>query len=140
MWGLGQKAEKASRLPSECVPGLLAEIGEWGVYCFDNAIGFFMRVIENALHERVETGTSSELRSAAKYTLMQLLEDDFHLPRPLTHKQSTGKIGAQVKALFGMTAPRKRGRKRGNPVEDAGKAVNPLVAQWLARKGGQAAQ
>lgn len=132
MWELGQKAEKASKLPSECVPGLEAEIGEWGVYCFDNAVIFFMRVIENALHERVETGTSKEPRSEAKYTFAQLLEDDFHLPRPLTYQQQRRAVGAQVKALFGMAAPR-RGKRKGKQSESGG-----LVAQWLARKSKQA--
>jgi hypothetical protein len=75
---LGQKAEQASKLPSECVPGLVEEIGEWGRWCFDNAVGWFMRVMQNALQERNVTGNESEPR----YSLSLLLADDFHLPKP----------------------------------------------------------
>lgn len=92
---MGQKAEQASKLPSECVPGLAEEIGEWGCWCFDNAVGFFMRVIGNALQEREKVGDEWRL----KYSLSQLLEDDFRLPKPLTPKPRRAQQGLRSIAL-----------------------------------------
>lgn len=86
---LGQKAEQASRLPSECVPGLEDEVGEWVCWCFDNAVGWFMRVTQNALQEREKLGDEWRI----KYTLSQLLDDDFRLPKPPSPRQVRAQQG-----------------------------------------------
>lgn len=79
MWKLGQKAEKYGKLPSELFPGL---VDEWAIYCFDNAVNYFMLVMQNALQERKEVGAGKQKVWREVYTLEQLLNDDFRLPRP----------------------------------------------------------
>ena len=111
---MGQKAEKASKLPSECLPGLADEIGEWGVYCFDNAVGYFMRVIQNALLERENNGTEADPKwGEARYTLEELLDPHFRLPRPPTAKQRRQQTGlnAMVAAFPGMVSRFKQAPK-----------------------------
>ena len=97
---LGQKAEQASRLPSECVPGLEEEIGEWGCWCFDNAVGWFMRVMQNALQERdpYRTGVAGN-ESEPRYSLLLLLADDFHLPKPPSPRKTRAQQGLRAVAL-----------------------------------------
>ena len=126
MYKLGDKAERSSRLPSECVPGLVEEIGEWGVYCFDDAILYFVRVIQNALQEREQIGLGAQMEWRQKYTLAQLLDKDFRLPRPPSATVQKRATGAAVKAMFGSEKPR---RKRGK-----GNAIPGLVQQWLERR------
>lgn len=79
MWTLGQKAAKYHKLPSEFFPDL---VDEWTCYCFDNAIAYFVSVIEDALTETVEIGMGNNKKHEAKYSLPQLLDDSFKLPRP----------------------------------------------------------
>lgn len=75
---LGQKAAKYTRPPSEFIPGL---VDEWTCYQFDNAVLWFVNTIENALTERVEVGAGDSRKSIARYTLTQLLDPAFTLPR-----------------------------------------------------------
>jgi len=129
MWVLGQKAAKYTRPPSEFIPGLW---DEWTRYCFDNAITWFCSTIENALVERVNNGSEKDPRWEEKYTLSELLEDDFRLPRPPTTTERRKAIGGQVKAMFGSGSQRKgEGKSKGkdNPI-----SPSSLVGQWLARR------
>ena len=50
-------------------------------YQFDNAILFGGLVIENALQERKPVGDPAKHETEPKYTLTQLLDPDFRLPR-----------------------------------------------------------
>lgn len=78
MWALYLKATKFSKAPSACFPGLT---DEWAAYCFDNAVLYLGMTVENALHERDEVGTGNARRSMPRYTLKQLLDETFRLPR-----------------------------------------------------------
>lgn len=134
MWKLGDKAERANKLPSECIPGLDEIACDWTIWMFDNAIHFFMSVMHAALSEREKIGDAKNAEWKAKYTLSQLLEDEFRLPRPISHKAKRGQTGQQVKALFGSATPRKRkGKDKGKPM------LNPLMQKWLQRHGSKAA-
>lgn len=55
----------------------------WAAYQFDNAVVYLGITIENALQERVETGTGKHKEYREKYTLPQLLHENFRLPRPV---------------------------------------------------------
>lgn len=125
------KAERSNRLPSECVPGIEEVACDWTIWQFDNAVHFFMTVIKNALEERVEADTKKEPRWEAKYSLDQLLDDDFRLPRPLTQAEKRRAIGAQVKAMFGMSGTRKSKAKPGATPKPF--LPPSLAEQWLAR-------
>lgn len=125
MWILGQKAAKYSKPPSALVPGLVDELA---CYQFDNAVLWFCTTVENALNETEKVGVGDKATERAKYTLDQLLDDNFRLPRPVTAKVKRGKVGEQVKALFGTPRKRKESPK-----------VSPLMHKWLERHGGKAA-
>lgn len=94
MWSLGRKANQSNKLPSECVPGLDEIVCDWTIYQFDNAIQFFVAVIESALQEREKVGDESR----PVYSISQLLADDFRL---LTEKQKRKQVGATLKSMFG---------------------------------------
>lgn len=133
MWNLYDKAKRANKLPSECVPGLDAVACDWTIWQFDNAVHFVGSVLEHALNERVETGEGKNYRSQPKYKLSQLLEDDFRLPRPLTAKQERKQVGEQLKAMFGMGA-RRPGRPKAQGQGQSKPLLPPSLAkQWLAR-------
>lgn len=129
MWALGSKAAKYSKPPSEFIPGLVDELA---CYQFDNAVLWFCSTVENALAETEQIGVGDKVEHKAKYTLEQLLSDDFRLPRPLSHQEQRSQTGQQVKALFGTGA--KRGNRRG---KDKPK-VPPLLQTWLQRHMGKA--
>lgn len=74
-------------------------------------------------------GVGDKSEHKAKYTLDQLLDNDFRLPRPAGGKAKRGKVGEQVKALFG--APRKRKGKESPP-------LSPLMQKWLQRQQSKA--
>lgn len=62
-------------------------------YLLDKCVVAFGLIVENALHERVNHGTQKEPRWEPKYTLTQLLDPAFRLPRPvpeLPKKQADG--------------------------------------------------
>lgn len=50
-------------------------------WMLDNCVTFFGTVVENALHERDEVGTGDARRSMPRYTLKQVLDESFRLPR-----------------------------------------------------------
>ena len=78
MWALYQKAGRWSKPPSAYFPDL---VDEWAVYQFDAAVNYLGLVVENAMLETTEVGVGDSKRSIAKYTLAQLLDDEFRLPR-----------------------------------------------------------
>jgi len=57
-------------------------------------------VIENALHETREVGVGQHKRTEPKYTITQLLDPEFHLPRP---GSASGTVDAETayKAMAG---------------------------------------
>jgi hypothetical protein len=119
------------------VPGLANEIGDLGIYCFDNAIFYFIGVIENALGETEKIGIAPNVEHVAKYTLEQLLADDFRLPRPPTANEKRKQTGQQVKAIFGAGKPRRKGKGKGKGKEQP--KVSPLMQKWLQRHPSKAA-
>lgn len=78
MWKLYNKATTYSRPPSE----LLRMEDEWMAYQLDNAVTLFGSTIENALQERQNVGTKKAPKWEPKYSLTQLLDNDFRLPLP----------------------------------------------------------
>ena len=60
----------------------------WAAYQFDTAVTTVGRVIENALAERVNVGSNEKPDWQPKYTLTQILEDDFRLEveKPVTER------------------------------------------------------
>lgn len=66
--------------------GIEAEYGELAAYLYDSAVVTLGTVIENALLERVESGEGKDYKSEPKYTLHQLLDPSFKLPRPPRQK------------------------------------------------------
>lgn len=81
MWALGTKAEKASKLPSECIPDLDAYVCDWTIWQLDNAIVYFMQTIRNALEERFEIGSGSTAKMVQRYTLGEILHDGVKIER-----------------------------------------------------------
>jgi hypothetical protein len=61
----------------------LGVTNSWAAYQFDNAVAFVGVIIENALAERVEIGPANRREWREKYTLAQLLDSRFRLPRPV---------------------------------------------------------
>lgn len=51
-------------------------------WCVDGAVLWFGITVENALQERIDVGVGKDKRSEAKYTLEELLDAAFTLPRP----------------------------------------------------------
>jgi len=89
MWTLYQKAKLFSRLPSE-----LLRIGdEWIAYQFDNAVALLGTVIENESQRQHNVGSEREPKWETKYSLAQLLDDDFRLPAPERASKPQGLAG-----------------------------------------------
>lgn len=99
MW---QKATQYHKLPSE----LYGITNPLLAFLFDNAITACGVTIENALAERVNKGTSKEPRYEATYTLAELLDPIFYLPRPQPEPRKVRPIAnnglAQILALAGQ--------------------------------------
>jgi hypothetical protein len=65
-------------------PSATLEISDTIVaWCVDSTVLWFGITVENALLERVNTGTEKEAKWEAKYTLEELLDPLFRMPRPL---------------------------------------------------------
>lgn len=104
MWATWQTSKSLS-----CRPSRLLEIEDsLAAYCFDSAVSLLGTVIENALAERTE----GEGQSERKYTIEQLLDPAFTLPRPQTAKQKRRQAGATLRAMVGQGV--KRFKERGN--------------------------
>lgn len=83
MWSAYQDLKMSHKRPSE----VLQETDTIAAYCVDKAVLTFGIVVENALAETVEVGVGKDKRREAKYTLEQLLDNDFRLPRPIVAKK-----------------------------------------------------
>lgn len=51
-------------------------------WCVDGCVMWFGMTMENALAETIEVGAGRDKRREAKYTIEQLLEPTFTLPKP----------------------------------------------------------
>lgn len=67
-------------------------------YQFDNAVTRFGDAIENALGERQNVGDEKKPQWEPKYSLSQLLDNDFRLPRPVPEEQPSGLDGLKMLA------------------------------------------
>lgn len=83
-------------------------------YQVDACVTTFGITIENALLERNETGVGQHRRSEPKYTLTQLLDPAFRLPRPMTEKQ---KAKQGIQGLLAMAGQRGSGVKKWKTVD-----------------------
>jgi hypothetical protein len=77
MWNLYVTAKTTNARPSS----LLGIDAEWVAYQFDSAVSFLGNTIESASMERKEVGMGQHKRLEQKYTMQQLLDPDFRLPR-----------------------------------------------------------
>lgn len=84
MWSAYQSLKAYQRRPSAD----LEETDNIAAWCVDNTVLTFGIIIENALAETVEVGMGNNKRSEAKYTLAQLLDNNFKLPRPAPAKKT----------------------------------------------------
>lgn len=73
MWNLYAIATATHQRPSDIV-GIR---DRWAAYQLDSSVVLVGSTIENALQETVKTGD----KLSPRYTLTQLLDDDFRLPR-----------------------------------------------------------
>lgn len=78
MWTLYQTAKASSSRPSE----LVGIVDPWAAYQLDAAVTLVGAALENASQEMHNVGTQQAPRYEHKYTVAQLLADDFRLPRP----------------------------------------------------------
>jgi hypothetical protein len=63
-------------------PSQLLEVEDsLAAYLLDGAVVTLGAVIENALQDMVETGSGSSKRSKPRWTLKEMLDPAFHLPR-----------------------------------------------------------
>lgn len=70
----------------QCRPSSLFDdadepLGPMARYCLDGAVVAFGVTVENALHETVELGSGKHKTRRARWTLSEILQDDFTLPR-----------------------------------------------------------
>lgn len=81
-------------------------------YLLDACVVLFGLIIDNALAERVQVGAKPNIEYKPKYTLDQLLDASFRLPRPFTPKPAdglhtllmmAGRKGSGVKLWTGKT-------------------------------------
>lgn len=78
MWDSYQSLKIYHRRPSDD----LEVTDSIAAYCVDGAVLWFGLTIENALAETKEVGMGKDKRREQKYTLSQLLDPVFRLPRP----------------------------------------------------------
>jgi len=79
----------------------------WTAYQFDAAVTMLGVTIENALQEQQNVGSDKQPKYEAKYTLAQLLADDFRLPGPV--KATTAQGIAGLIGLPGVKVIRAKG-------------------------------
>ena len=73
----------------------------WVALQFDNAVALVGITLENAVQELHNVGTEKQPKWEPKYTVGQLLDDDFRLPAP--PKAAKPKRGIEaLKALVGV--------------------------------------
>jgi hypothetical protein len=86
MWQLWRKVNLAHRLPSE----VFGERNPLAAWMLDNCVLTFGTLIENALLEEDEIGSGESLKRIKRYTLAQLLDPEFRLPRPVDESDDFG--------------------------------------------------
>lgn len=57
-------------------------VDPWTALQFDNAVALVGITIENASQELTNTGSEKQPKWEPKYSMAQLLDDDFRLPAP----------------------------------------------------------
>lgn len=77
MWTLYLTATKTGQRPSD----LVCVEDRWAALQFDNAVTLVGTVIENAAQEMEQRGSDDKPRWEPKYTMEQLLDPAFRLPR-----------------------------------------------------------
>lgn len=78
MWEAYQDLKMCHKRPSE----VLEVTDTIAAYCLDKAVLTFGIIIENALQERDKVGMGKDAEYRDRYTLPQLLDPKFTLPRP----------------------------------------------------------
>jgi hypothetical protein len=77
MWSLYHRAKALSNRPSQ----LLEVEDSLAAYLLDGAVITLGVVMENALQDMVEVGSDSDKKRIPRYTLSQILDPEFYLPR-----------------------------------------------------------
>ena len=82
-------------------PSSLVQIEDaWAAYQFDNAVVFLGNAIEGAAQETEWIGSEKDKHLEPKYTMAQLLDQDFRLPIPGTKPDQKDGLAA-LKSLAG---------------------------------------
>jgi len=89
-------AKTTSQRPSQ----LLGIEAEWTAYQFDSAVSLLGNVLEGASQEMEEVGTGKDRHMQRKYTMQQLLDPEFRLPRE--HGRSEEDPVAALKRMRGQ--------------------------------------
>lgn len=109
MWDLYQRSKTLGGRPSQhlAVPPLC---NDWAAYQFDNAVLYCGTVVENALQEQTKIELGKHVEYRQKYTLAQLLDPDFRLPRPLPSKprNTFAEFAQQLMAYAGKPGSKNR--------------------------------
>lgn len=94
-------AKTTGQRPSDIISidGVVEHSADWFAYQFDKAVTLVGTVIENASQELVESGMGKSKRMVPKYSMEQLLDPDFHLPRPPS-KQQRARQGLEALKRF----------------------------------------
>lgn len=104
MWSLYVTATATGQRPSS----LMQIRDAWAAYQFDAAVVMVGRVIENAAQEQHNVGGPRNPKWVNRYSMDQLLDDAFRLPRPLTEKERERE---SLRALKAMAGSRRSGVK-----------------------------
>jgi hypothetical protein len=78
MWRLWRKSNLYHKLPSE----IFGERDPLAAWMLDNAVTAFGTIVENALQEEDEIEAYGKTIRNKRYTLSNLLDPEFRLPRP----------------------------------------------------------
>ena len=76
MWRLWRKATSYHKLPSE----IFGEEDALAAWMLDNAVTSFGTLVENLLHETEEVEVGGRKRYQPRYTISQLLDQNFRFP------------------------------------------------------------
>lgn len=82
MWSAYQALKLYHRRPSDDLGDEAEPLYSIAAWCVDATVMWFGITVENLLNERVNNGTTKEAKWEAKYTLLQLLDISYKLPRP----------------------------------------------------------
>ena len=113
MWSLWRTAQENHSRPSD----LLDIEDRLVAYLLDSAVSMFGRILENALQERVNVGSSSHQNWTNKYEIEQLLSPNFKFPAP-TRKSSGisssggGDVGGGLATIMMLAGQRNSGVKK----------------------------